>query len=113
MEFVQSLFAPYAEYTQVQIILEVLAAALGIASVIFAAKGNILVYPTGIISTAMYVFILFEFGLYGDMGINAYYFVMSIYGWYNWSKEGEEKNELPIQWDCECLYFPFPYLPFF
>jgi nicotinamide mononucleotide transporter len=46
-----------------------------------------LVFPTGIISTAIFVYLLYNWALLGDMMINAYYFVMSIYGWYIWTRK--------------------------
>lgn len=61
-------------------------------------KENILVYPTGIISTLIYVWICLQVGLYADMGINAYYFAMSIYGWYIWSRPTAQGNPLPVTW---------------
>jgi nicotinamide mononucleotide transporter len=76
--------------------LEIVAAALGILSVWYARKANILVYPTGIVSVLIYVYICYNAQLYADMGINAYYFVFSVYGWIMWSKKDENKEELPV-----------------
>lgn len=59
-------------------------------------KNNILVYPTGIISTLIYVYILAIYGLLGDMLINAYYFAMSIYGWYVWTRKTDAHTYTPI-----------------
>jgi len=70
-------------------VLEFLAATLGVFSVWFAKKNKVLVYPTGIISTLIYVWILFKNQLLGDLIINAYFFLMSIYGWFFWSKKDE------------------------
>jgi len=67
------------------IMLEVLAVVFGIASVWYAKKESIWVFPTGIISTAIYVYICYQFTLYGDLIINIYYTLMSIYGWYMWA----------------------------
>lgn len=77
---------PYRTATTFNIILEILAVFFGIASVWFAKKESIWVYPTGIISTAIYVYICYEFSLYGDLIINIYYTMMSIYGWYMWTR---------------------------
>lgn len=95
-QIVDFLLAPYRNYSNLQIGLEIVAALLGISSVIFSARKNILVYPTGIISTAIYVYLLFGWGLYGDTLINAYYFIMSIYGWYMWSKIDENSQRIPV-----------------
>lgn len=78
--------------------LEGIAVFFGISSVYYSMKENILVYPTGIISTLIYVWICLQVGLYADMGINAYYFAMSIYGWYIWSRPTAEGSTLPVTW---------------
>lgn len=85
-EFINYLIEPYKTYEPWQIALEIFAAVLGIASVFFSMKRNIWVYPTGIISTAIYIYLLFNWGLYGDMLINVYYTIMSVYGWILWRK---------------------------
>ncbi|SIO02983.1 nicotinamide riboside transporter PnuC [Algoriphagus halophilus] len=79
-------------------LLEGIAVFFGIASVYYSIKENIWVYPTGIISTLIYVWICFQYKLYADMGINAYYFSMSIYGWYVWTHPKEGKTVLPVTW---------------
>lgn len=78
--------------------LEAVAVFFGVASVIYSMKEHIWVYPTGIISTLIYVWICFQFKLYADMGINAYYFSMSIYGWYVWTHPKEGEDILPVTW---------------
>jgi nicotinamide mononucleotide transporter len=65
--------------------LEFTAVVFGLLSVWFARKENILVYPTGIISVVIYVYICYGVKLYADAGINLFFFVMSVYGWYNWA----------------------------
>ena len=76
--------------------LEVVAVLFGLLSVWFAKKENILVYPTGIISVLIYVYICLFAGLYADMGINAFYFVMSVYGWYKWTRKDNRDRVIPI-----------------
>lgn len=76
---------PYRTATTLNIFLEIFAVIFGIASVVYAKKESILVYPTGIISTIIYVYICYQFTLYGDLIINIYYTFMSIYGWYMWT----------------------------
>jgi len=75
---------------------EVMAVVFGILSVWFARKENIWVYPSGIVIVLIYVYLCFNAGLYADMAINAFYFVMSVYGWYNWSRKDENQHVLPI-----------------
>lgn len=93
---IEFLFSQYKEYPNYLIALELIAVAFGIISVLFARKNNILVYPTGLVSTILYVYILFEFQLYGDLIINFYYTIMSFLGWYLWSKTKSGAEEFPI-----------------
>jgi len=65
--------------------MEFIAVIFGLLSVWYAKKENILVYPTGIVSVLLYVYICFEYKIYADAGINFFYFVMSVYGWYMWT----------------------------
>jgi len=84
--------APYKEATIFNIILEFIAAFFGVISVFYAKKENILVYPTGIISTGLYVYLLSQWALYGDLIINIYYTIMSLYGWYMWTRISDETH---------------------
>ncbi|MBL1222629.1 nicotinamide mononucleotide transporter [Chryseobacterium sp. L7] len=89
---------PYENYSAVQILLEASGTFFGILSVYFSIKKNIWVYPTGIVSTLIYVYILFNFGLLGDCMINVYYTAMSIYGWILWSKNSEDHIHVEVTW---------------
>lgn len=87
---------PYTGYSALDIFLEVTAVFFGLLSVWFARKANIWVYPTGIISTAIYIYITLYIGLYADTFINAYYTLMSIYGWYVWTRIGKDNSPTPV-----------------
>ena len=89
-------FSQYKDYQTYDIVLELIAVILGIASVWYAKKDDILVFPTGIISTLIYVYLLWKWTLWGDMMINGYYFIMSIYGWYHWTRKKGDVIEFPI-----------------
>jgi nicotinamide mononucleotide transporter len=79
--------------------LEIIAVIFGLLSVWYAKKANILVYPTGIVSVLIYVYICFFAKLYADMGINFFYFVMSVYGWYNWTRIRPGQKVISISWN--------------
>lgn len=76
--------------------LEFIAVFFGLLSVWYARNEKIMVYPTGLINVGLYVYICLIAKLYADMGINVFYFIMSIYGWYNWGKKDENKKHIPI-----------------
>ncbi len=77
--------------------LEWTAVIFGIASVVCSMRENIWVYPTGIVSVVIYVYLAFQYKLYADMGVNAYYFIMSVYGWYYWTNtDSAKRDQVPI-----------------
>jgi len=66
---------------------EFIAVFFGIISVLYSRKENILVYPTGIVSTILYTWFCFVWwNLYAEGSLNFYYTIMSMYGWWLWSK---------------------------
>jgi nicotinamide mononucleotide transporter len=90
------LFQQYSGYATLDIVLEIIGVFFGLISVWYAKKNNIWVYPTGMISTAIFVYLLLKWALLGDMIINAYFFIMSAYGWYFWSKKEYEIIVHPV-----------------
>lgn len=86
----------YRDSSWLIITLEAIAFVFGILSVWFAKKVNIWVYPTGLICTVITVYLLYINGYIGDMLMNFYYSVMSIYGWWNWAREKQTKPIVPI-----------------
>lgn len=98
-DFISYIISPYKEYSLIQISLEIIATFFGIISVYFSKNRNILVYPTGIISTFLYIYLFFNWGLYGETLINLYYTSMSIYGWILWNKKTEEDSiHVEVEW---------------
>lgn len=93
---IEFFFAQYATYPTSGIILELVAVFFGLASVWFAKKDNILVFPTGLVSTFIYAYLLWKWDLLGDSMINGYYFVMSVYGWYHWTRKKGDVVVFPI-----------------
>ena len=73
-----------------------------VASVWYARKNNVLVYPTGIIGVLLAAWLYFFNShppLYADGTLNIYYFIMSIYGWYNWVQKKDTVHfTYPISW---------------
>jgi nicotinamide mononucleotide transporter len=90
------LFEQYSSYAALDVVMEITAVLFGFASVWYSKQNNILVFPTGLISTSIFVYLLFKWQLLGDMMINGYYFIMSLYGWYIWTRKVDSKNVTPI-----------------
>ncbi len=93
---IEYLFSQYSTYSTFNIFLEITAVFFGLFSVWYAKKDNILVFPTGLVSTFIYAYLLWQWNLLGDSMINVYYFVMSIYGWYHWTRKKGDVDEFPV-----------------
>jgi nicotinamide mononucleotide transporter len=70
--------------------LEFIAVLAGIASVWFSKKEHILVYPIGLINTTIFVYISIKGHLLGEASVNIYYTVMSLYGWWLWTRKNDQ-----------------------
>jgi nicotinamide mononucleotide transporter len=76
--------------------LEVVAVAFGIVSVFLSVRENIWSWPTALVNVALYTVLFYKTGLYSDMGLQVVYFVLSIYGWYQWLYGGKNRTELAV-----------------
>ena len=99
---------------------EYVAVAAGIASVWYSRAENILVYPVGLINTIIYVYISIKGSLFGEAGVNLYYTIMSIIGWYMWlRKDARQEIVLHItkaskkEWLQHIGFFSFFYISIF
>ncbi|MBA6151633.1 nicotinamide riboside transporter PnuC [Gelidibacter maritimus] len=90
------LFGQYSGYETTDIVLEIVAVIFGFLSVWSSKQNNIWVFPTGMISTGIFVYLLLKWELLGDMMINGYYFAMSVYGWYIWTRKVDSTHVTPI-----------------
>ncbi len=91
-----TLFGQYYDYETTDVVLEIIAVIFGFLSVWFSKQNKVLVFPTGMISTVIFVYLLLKWELLGDMMINAYYFIMSVYGWYIWTRKTGNEAVTPI-----------------
>ena len=95
-EIFEFFFGQYKDYSVIETVLEIIAVIFGFLSVWFSKQNKIWVFPTGMISTAIFVYLLLKWELLGDMMINGYYFIMSVYGWYIWTRKVDATHVTPI-----------------
>ncbi|SNR66794.1 nicotinamide mononucleotide transporter [Lutibacter agarilyticus] len=95
-ELFDTLFGQYSSYDTIDIALEIIAVIFGFLSVWYSKNNKVWVYPTGMVSTLIFVYLLLKWELLGDMMINAYYFIMSVYGWYIWTRKVDDTHNTPI-----------------
>jgi len=76
--------------------LESTAVAFGIISVFLSVRQHIWSWPTAIVNVLLYVLVFRDAKLYADMGLQVVYFVLSVYGWYEWLYGGENRTVLKV-----------------
>ena len=77
--------------------IEMIAVFSGIISVWYSKKENILVYPTGLLNTTIYIYISIKGHLLGEASVNLYYTIMSLYGWYVWTRVDPTKQTFVLK----------------
>ncbi|RXK60537.1 nicotinamide riboside transporter PnuC [Lacibacter luteus] len=99
---------------------EYVAVASGIISVWYSRKENILVYPTGLASTIIYIYLSYKYQLLGEAAVNVYYTIMSLYGWWLWTlKDKAQQHVVEISlsdkrwWKYQFVFFAAFYVTLF
>ena len=76
--------------------IELIGVLTGFICVWLAAINNIWNWPIAIISVAIYIYVFYNYQLYADMGLQVYFLITSIYGWYFWSKKSVAEIKIPV-----------------
>ncbi len=76
--------------------LELIAVAFGLTCVWFMKKESVMAFPLGIVNVLIYVYIFYAAKLYANAGINGFFFLMSVYGWYNWTRKHGNDGRIRI-----------------
>ncbi|PLX24342.1 MAG: nicotinamide riboside transporter PnuC [Salinivirgaceae bacterium] len=76
--------------------IEIAAAALGIVYLILSIRQNILLWFFGLLTSALYIYVFLISKFYADMSLQAYYVIISIYGWLHWKSGNNNSKELPV-----------------
>lgn len=116
-EFINAVYNGLLQTTWI----EGVAVIMGIVSVWYSRKENILVYPTGLINTTLYIYLSYKGHLLGEASVNLYYTIMSIYGWYLWTRKKEDHHTLVLhitksnfkEWMQQLLFFASFYMGIF
>lgn len=76
--------------------LESVAFITGVLGVWLTVKENIWNWPIGIVSSAIYIVVFWNTGLFADGGLNVYYVILGFTGWYMWLFGGEKHTGVVI-----------------
>lgn len=72
--------------------IEIFGAITGIIYVFLEIKRNIWLWPLGILTSAVYIYVFYDSKFYADMGLQWYYLFISVYGWIIWSRGKKIEN---------------------
>ncbi len=78
--------------------IELLGLVFGLLYIVFSIKENIWCWPVGFITSALYIYVFFNTKFYADMGLQVYYLLVSVYGWYHWmfGSKSRKQDDLKI-----------------
>ncbi len=66
--------------------IEIIAAVLGVANIVLLVRRSIWNYPFGIAMVSLYGWVFFDARLYSDAALQVFFFVVQLYGWWNWHR---------------------------
>ena len=76
--------------------LEIAAALLGLVNVTLVVRRSIWNYVFGLAMVTLYAFVFFEARLYSDALLQVFFFVVQIYGWWNWRRSQAESGDVVV-----------------
>ncbi|HJV39978.1 MAG TPA: nicotinamide riboside transporter PnuC [Geothrix sp.] len=76
--------------------MEVFGFLTGAACVALLVRENIWNWPVGIANNLVFIVLFYRTGLYADVGLQAFYVAISIYGWWSWLHGGRDHGALTV-----------------
>ena len=80
------------------LVIEWIAAALGVVNISLLIFRSVWNFPFGIAMVALYIFVFFEKRLYAEAGLQVFFILAQLWGWWLWLKIGGEDNRVPVRW---------------
>ncbi|MEN9682564.1 MAG: hypothetical protein RLZZ427_315 [Pseudomonadota bacterium] len=78
--------------------LEWIAAALGLANVVLLVRRSVWNYPFGMAMVALYVAVFWNARLYGEAGLQVFFFIAQGWGWWLWLRAETADTGVPVRW---------------
>jgi nicotinamide mononucleotide transporter len=66
--------------------IELIGTVFGLLAVYWASRENIWTWPASVINVAAFFVLFYQVNLYSDMFLKVYFLIVTVFGWYNWSK---------------------------
>ena len=79
-------------------LLEWIAAGLGLVNIALLVRRSVWNFPIGMAMVALYIFVFREARLYGEAGLQVFFFVAQGWGWWLWVRAGGADSAVPVRW---------------
>ena len=80
------------------LILEWVAAALGVINIGLLIFRSVWNFPFGIAMVALYIFVFYEERLYAEAALQVFFILAQLWGWRLWIKAGGDDDRVPVRW---------------
>src|SRR5438128_11143741 len=80
------------------LMVEWIAAALGVVNIGLLIFRSVWNYPFGIAMVALYIFVFFEKRLYAESGLQVFFILAQAWGWWMWIRAGGEDDRVAVRW---------------
>lgn len=77
-------------------IIEILSAFSSVISIWLNTKRNILGWPIGLLSVLLAAWVYYKSSLFAECGLQVFFFISGIYGWWNWQTGKKEDGKLRV-----------------
>lgn len=84
--------------SQTLLIIEWVAATLGVINISLLIFRSVWNFPFGIAMVALYIFVFYEERLYAEAGLQVFFILAQAWGWWMWVRVGGEDNRVPVRW---------------
>lgn len=75
---------------------EIAAVLFALAYLALAIRQSTWCWPAAIVSTSMYVFLMYRAALYMESALQFFYIAIAVYGWWHWAEGGPDRAPLRV-----------------
>jgi nicotinamide mononucleotide transporter len=78
-------------------LIEAMATLFGLANIVLIVRRSVWNYPFALAMVALYAVIFWQAKLYSDAGLQVFFLVINLYGWWSWSANRAEAGEVVVE----------------
>ena len=78
--------------------LEIIGTLFGFANIVLLIRRSVWNFPAAMVMVSCIGVVLFEAKLYAEAGLQVFFFVVNVYGWWLWSRAGGLEHAVEVRW---------------